>query len=365
MINLDRSKTDTPFALDLLRVGAAQMVCIGHALAFANREGTNLPLPQNVGVLLFFVLSGFLITHTLIERSKSPDYGFCRFFVDRFARIYSGLIPSLIIVAAIDGIVISRTGNVDISRYYTIPHFIVNALLFNDYRGTFDNQDWAQWSAFGSDSPMWTLAIEWHIYLFVAAIFFLGRRPIAMFYLVPLAIIFGQVPSHYIFGALQSNGVGQSLFLLWLGGAGVSIIVDRVAIRQWISIALLVAAGLGYIWMASARHEYQPSSYPFIIATVALIVLATQQLKIVRSERLIKAVRFAANYSFTLYLTHYTILTAFFVVRPGSSWIHVVAPIIAANLIAALVAMPTEMNHRKLADMITKISHRLTRKLLA
>ena len=33
MFSLDRSKNDTSITLDLLRAGAAQMVCIGHSIS--------------------------------------------------------------------------------------------------------------------------------------------------------------------------------------------------------------------------------------------------------------------------------------------------------------------------------------------
>jgi hypothetical protein len=31
----------------------------------------------------------------LVQKSQKPDYDFGRYFVDRFARIYSGLLPAL------------------------------------------------------------------------------------------------------------------------------------------------------------------------------------------------------------------------------------------------------------------------------
>lgn len=108
MFVLHKSKNDTSVTLDLLRAVAAQMVCVGHGISFFMPawRPSELPLMQNVGVLIFFVLSGTLITFTLIERSKDPSYGFGTFFLERFARIYSGLIPALLFVVVLDGIVI-------------------------------------------------------------------------------------------------------------------------------------------------------------------------------------------------------------------------------------------------------------------
>jgi peptidoglycan/LPS O-acetylase OafA/YrhL len=99
-----RSKeNDTSLTLDLLRAVAAQMVCVGPAIIFfvSGSRPQWLPVMQNIGVLFFFLISGFVIAATLSRRSGDPDYGFLRFFVDRFARIYSGLLPALVLILAV------------------------------------------------------------------------------------------------------------------------------------------------------------------------------------------------------------------------------------------------------------------------
>jgi peptidoglycan/LPS O-acetylase OafA/YrhL len=133
--SLDRTKNDTSATLDLMRAVAAQMVCVGHAISFfvPPWRSPAMPLIQNIGVLLFFILSGFLITYTLIERSKNPAYGFWQFFIERFARIYSGLIPALIFVAAVDAITVHFTGELTIARSYNLKTFGANLLMLEGY----------------------------------------------------------------------------------------------------------------------------------------------------------------------------------------------------------------------------------------
>ena len=137
MFILDRSKNDSSVTLDLLRAVAAQMVCVGHGISFfvPAWRPTELPLMQNVGVLIFFVLSGTLITFTLIERSKQPSYGFDTFFLERFARIYSGLIPALLFVVVVDAIVIYGFHEKAAAPYYTVKTFIANLFMLEAYRG--------------------------------------------------------------------------------------------------------------------------------------------------------------------------------------------------------------------------------------
>jgi peptidoglycan/LPS O-acetylase OafA/YrhL len=117
MINLDPKENDTSLTLDLLRAVAAQMVCVGHAIIFfvSGSRPQWLPVMQNIGVLIFFLISGFVIAAALSRRSGEPDYGFLRFFVDRFARIYSGLLPALVLILAVDRLTLALTGESSIA----------------------------------------------------------------------------------------------------------------------------------------------------------------------------------------------------------------------------------------------------------
>jgi peptidoglycan/LPS O-acetylase OafA/YrhL len=117
MINLDPKENDTSLTLDLLRAVAAQMVCVGHAIIFfvSGSRPQWLPVMQNIGVLIFFLISGFVIAAALSRRSGDPEYGFLRFFVDRFARIYSGLLPALVLILAVDRLTLALTGESSIA----------------------------------------------------------------------------------------------------------------------------------------------------------------------------------------------------------------------------------------------------------
>src|SRR5882724_6900197 len=127
MLSLDKAKNDTSTALDIMRAIAAQMVCVGHGLSFFHiSRPAGMPLIQNIGVLLFFIMSGFLINATLTQKSVNPDYSFGSYFIDRFARIYSGLIPALIFVIIIDGITIWLMSEPTIWPYFNLKTLLAN-----------------------------------------------------------------------------------------------------------------------------------------------------------------------------------------------------------------------------------------------
>lgn len=160
--------------LDIIRVFAAQIVLFGYAISFFCINST-MPYIQNMGVVIFFILSGLIISYILIHKSKE-GYSFKEFFIERFARIYSGLIPSLIFIAIIDGII--QLYNPDYYKYsdYDIKTFFANIFMLQDYYvGHYFEQlvpDSFKITSFGSGRPLWTLAIEWWIYMFMGLIYF-------------------------------------------------------------------------------------------------------------------------------------------------------------------------------------------------
>lgn len=108
---------NSSLSLDFLRATASQMVVIGHGISFMGillwlhepPEGY-FPWMQNIGVVVFFLLSGLLIAYTTFNKMTAKSgYNFKVFFVERFSRIYSGYIPALFIIAILDAIYVFFT----------------------------------------------------------------------------------------------------------------------------------------------------------------------------------------------------------------------------------------------------------------
>lgn len=352
MLSLN-NKNDTSVTLDALRAIAAQMVCVGHGLVFfqigAGARPPYLPSMQNVGVLLFFLMSGFLITATLVRKSSDQDYTFSRYFVDRFSRIYSGLVPALAFVVAVDGLTILLTAEPTIVRYYDFPTLLANLAMLPGYHGVYD-QSHLQWSAFGSASPLWTLGVEWHIYMFVGALFFIvKRRGLWLLLLLPLAF-FGQTPVHYLAGSLQNDGVGAGLFSLWLAGSGTFLLLNRFTIPPLLSAAAVSLGATVYCINVVPGHEYAMSTYPALALAFAGLIALSQRTTIVLRSR---PVRLAADFSFTLYLIHHSLMTCVHFIFPhASGWAVFFVVVAAANMVAWSIARHCEMKHKKLAEWL-------------
>jgi len=161
----------TSLYLDLVRFSAAVLVVLTH-LAYSRFSGgmlTPLRTYGNDAVMIFFVLSGYVIAYTVAER----DRDFRTYVVNRFARLYSVAIPAIILTFLLDHIgrqidpVLYEgfwyQGNAPLSRMLAAVTF-TNELWFNSVR-LFTN------------GPYWSLGYEfWYYMLFAAAVYTRGRR---------------------------------------------------------------------------------------------------------------------------------------------------------------------------------------------
>ena len=177
--------------------GAAQLVVIGHGISFTGiapyLQQPNFPWMQNIAVLIFFILSGFLITYSLAGKAKNDDYQYFNYLVDRSARIYTTFLPALVFVLSIDAIsvLLSESGY----RYwsaFSVKTFVGNVFMLQDFPGM-------PITSFGSARPFWTLAIEWWIYLFVSAVSFFIFKDRSL-PLLACVVVFSVVPLYNLLG---------------------------------------------------------------------------------------------------------------------------------------------------------------------
>ena len=85
MLFLSKEETDLSVTLDAIRFLAALAVAFGHALSLWGFQDTSYPLLQNIGVIVFFALSGFLIAYVLVSKTRQQSYGFLDFCIERTA----------------------------------------------------------------------------------------------------------------------------------------------------------------------------------------------------------------------------------------------------------------------------------------
>ena len=356
-LSLVRERNDTSALLDLIRWLAAQAVCVGHSLSFFGIADSlrppNSPSMQSLAVIVFFVLSGFLIAHALHRGASSPQARFGEYLIDRTARIYVALIPCLVIIAAIDlGLV---GGGVHQNATYVTPRaFFGTLLMAQNYPGVFGVS--IELPSFGSAGQLWSLAVEFHIYVFAGACFFALRPTKNWPICVIVAIISSAVPLSYLSPAV-SGTPGGSLSWLWILGFATYFIARSKQLITRISVfaAYIGAAALSIAWYRSSppSAEYAPTAYFLLAAAFLLIVMASQRTTLLaRSPRLTRRLRDLADYSFSLYLLHYTVLFAISAIWKDGGISGALTGIFISNLGACVLAQFTERRHKQVAGWI-------------
>ncbi|QGU27488.1 acyltransferase family protein [Microbacterium oryzae] len=134
-------------ALDGVRGVAVLLVVLGHI------SGTWAPYAGNVGVTLFLVLSGYLITSLLLrERDRYGSISFTGFYMRRVLR----LMPALLLVLAVTPILLWIATDARLETY-GYPAVVSGLYLADFFQASGVN--------LGFFTHMWSLAVEEQFYL--------------------------------------------------------------------------------------------------------------------------------------------------------------------------------------------------------
>jgi peptidoglycan/LPS O-acetylase OafA/YrhL len=303
--------------LNFIRAAAAQIVLLGHAsgyfMAGMERDGHL----ETFGVLVFFLLSGFLITSSVLQKLDRADYGFGHFLIDRFCRIFAGYVPALLFVAAVDATLTAlpdypyaaSSGPLTwFGNLFMLQEFPVFQIL---RRLGMPEQGWFI-EAFGSGRPFWTVAIEWWLYLSFGYLVFriIRRGRFGLREAIVLALL-GIVPFYNAMG-----GVGHCLSFVWALGAGAALVRHRLGdparLRWvWAGALALSLAGLGGHVLAMGFQVYELQFAIFTGTALFSLFFLLGSLRIGLPVRASALINHFADYSYSLYLTHFTVLIWF------------------------------------------------------
>jgi peptidoglycan/LPS O-acetylase OafA/YrhL len=213
-----------------------------------------------LGVDLFFVLSGFLITSLLVtETQRRGTIGLRRFWVRRARR----LLPALVVMlAGVAVLLVAFTPAGD------RPRFRGDALATLGYVANWERMagDLTYWDIFSQPSPLdhtWSLAIEEQFYLLwpLVALAVLRRRPQS-----------GATQRARWLGAVAIGGALMSLVLLGLSYSPVD--TNRAYFGTDTRIgATLGGAALATVVAGRARRQGRPSAALDVVGALALVLI--------------------------------------------------------------------------------------------
>jgi peptidoglycan/LPS O-acetylase OafA/YrhL len=326
--------------LDLVRFSAAVIVFLSHACKPGFAESLLPNLVQNGidAVTIFFVLSGFVISYTAVNK----DHHFYDYIISRIARLWSVGIPAILLSAILfhfgrlssatlyDNSVASDLFGDAFIKDIVTEHPVARAII----GVAFLNEAWNLRIIPFGNAPYWSISYEFCYYLLFGALFYFDTyKKLLLFCLI--ALVFG--PKILI------------LFPIWLMGS---------ALYRWRphvppSLAAPCMAGPLAVYLLTYHYEFwkftwrfdQIFPFPlswsshylwqyFIGVLVAIHLVGFDSLRnsqiILRWERPIRSL---ASVTLSIYLFHFPIIYFLAAVLP-SDW---PAPLHGAAIIATTV----------------------------
>ena len=307
-----------------------------------------------LGVAIFFVLSGYLITDQILQQWKHDGrLHLTNFWIRRAKRLFPSMIVMLIFVAV--WLLIS-----DPSRLSALKgDFVSSAFYFNNWYLIFHKVSYFE--SFGPQSPighLWSLAIEEQFYLLWPLLLFGLLNLTRQRKNLSLIIMGGSIVSVLTMVILYSPGTDPSRVYYGtdtrafglLIGAALAVIWPSVPARSRISathLKLMDVAGVLLLtillWMIVHTDEYGSFLYEgglflvSILTALLIAILAHPQSRLGEIMGL-RPLRWIGVRSYSLYVWHYPIivLTSSNINSDQGSIVRMILQILASFVFAAI-----------------------------
>ena len=338
--------------LDGLRALAVIAVLLYHAELAGYWQGGFL------GVEVFFVISGYLITSILLtERTATQHTDLRRFYVRRARR----LMPALLLVLAATTLVAVLFLPEEVA---TLRGDVASALTYvTNWFFIFSDKSYFEFAGRPSlVQHLWSLAVEEQFYLiwpllFVGGMKLLGRTKLFF------AVLAGAIASTLLMAALYQPGVdasrvyygtdtraggllfGAALAFFW----GPNRLRDQVGRFAPLLLDLVGAVALAtLLWMMWATDQYRDADSLYRggfakVALVTVVVIAVAVHPAARLGRLLgcRPLRWVGLRSYGLYLWHWPVYQ---LTRPGLDIALSGLPLLALRL--SITVVLTELSYR-------------------
>ncbi len=380
--------------LNLIRFVSCELVVIGHFLTKYQPVPTE-PLFKlgttigGVAVLLFFILSGLLISYSLHNKLGNPEYRFRNYFVDRFSRIYSGLVPALLLGTIITVVIYVTNYSyfVDLSSMQSTPSlltfFITLGMLENFPVGFFDSLlsgfglsfPFPEVTPFGFNGILWTLVILWWIYMVFGWIVIgsigLVRKQESNRSYKAIFFVVAALLSLLLIAIYQQH---SALVTVWFVGALMLLVVSRKIVDTKLKsnvatrllgvlfiLSLVSALYVMYATFASTNQYYGLGLGLSLSICVFLGVLffntggLNPVSRLILNKHVVSWVTMGAGFSYTLFVTHYPIIIFINGLNlPVNRYVLFLPILLLANLTAFVIAHFTERRYRILSKTLKK-----------
>jgi peptidoglycan/LPS O-acetylase OafA/YrhL len=352
--------------LDLVRFLAAILVVIAHFCRHGIvSDVAKMFLPQlgREAVVIFFVLSGFVVAYTSSEKSLSLR----QYAVARCSRIYSAVIPILLATIVVVLVVVQVfdkpfSGSYQLNKLYLyVPlHLLFAGELWN----LSETPPWIV--------PYWSLGYEvWYYILFGTLLY--ARGKVRVLLVAVLLLIMGH--KLWLLLPVWASGV-----LLYRSHKQLHMSVNGARFAWLLTILLLVlykATGTDD-WLRAAGNAIWPfpslklgSADRYLADYVVCVIvylnfLFARQAEFSKLQLLSVPIRAVAAYTFTLYLIHAPVMEMWraFYVHDNTRWSDILLLSLSIGLACYLFGFVTERRKawfQKMFDRLFSIPERAMR----
>ena len=283
-----------------------------------------------VGVDVFFVISGFLISRILFAEIAEHRFSFATFYGRRIRRIFPALAVCLAAVLAYGFVSLMPSELARLGKHVFFgAGFLSNMVLWSE-SGYFDSA--------ASSKPLlhlWSLGIEEQFYIVWPALLWIAFRIKAKMGRVLVVLFLASFATNV---GLSITSISDDFYLpvsrfwellagAWLGWRREIVLTPNV--RSWISLAGLVALVTSVtLFTPEMRFPGWLAVMP-VVGAVAIILAGPETLvnRMVLSNRVVV---FVGLISYPLYLWHWPLISYAYVIRLGK----VPTPLMATTLVA-------------------------------
>lgn len=291
--------------INSLRAIAVVLVVLFH-FGVANAQG------GFIGVDVFFVISGYLMTRIIAKGLDSGRFRLLDFYMARARRIVPALLALCLVLVLFGVFYVDPETEKDIGKYALSALLFVSNVVFafkDSYFSPVSDNNWLLHT--------WTLSVEWQFYLIYPVILMTLSR-IAFVWRWRFSLCLAATAVLFVLTVLfcRSNVTFQLGFFLlptraWellVGGCvamapAISGKARAAAVLQWAGLLLILGAGFGL----SSLTPW-PSAWTAIpVLGAAAILVAGRDLPLGLSTRPVQAV---GTWSYSIYLWHWPIVVA-------------------------------------------------------
>jgi len=293
----------TSLLLDFLRVGAALSVFASHCNWAWYPDRGILRWWGHDAVIIFFILSGYVISHVTLTRETRPK----PYILARLSRLYSVVLPALLLTAVLQmaGLILNPVFYQAYTRSHDVWHYL--------FSGLFLQSVWSLHATPASNNPLWSLGYEFWYYAVFGILVFSKNGKTKIVWLLAIGLM-----------------TGLKIWLLaplWFYGVATYLYRHQVNLTRGTALTGLVLSLIATV-LSMTFLPYYPEAIPgeaplyysgvFVRDGVVGLFIAAFIWCFEQSFRrssvnpyVEKPIRWLAAHTFSLYLYHYPLLVFF------------------------------------------------------